>query len=127
MKSRKGFTLVELLGTIVILSLIVIVAFPAIISQMKKSNESIDSSVKHLVETAARDFMNDSVESYPKPLQGKTTTYGTKKVIDLIAAGYLEQTYADKHCKIKNDTITLGADDKKYIVTYNEVGGDDNC
>ena len=124
---KKGFTLVELLGTIVILSLIVIVAFPAIISQMKKSNEAVDSSVKHVVEAAARDYMNDNIETYRKALQGKTVSYGTKKVTDLVTAGYLEETFVDKHCQIKNDTLTLSADDKKYIIIYNEVGGDDKC
>lgn len=123
---RKGFTLVELLGTIVILSLIVIVAFPAIISQLKKSNEAVDSSVKQVV-TAAAQYMNDNVETYKKALSGKTETYGTKKVTDLVTDGYLEESFIDKHCETKNDTLTLAADEKKYIITYNEIGDDTGC
>lgn len=125
---KRGFTLVELLGTIVILSLIVIVAFPAIISQLKKSNETIDSSVINVVEAAAREYMKDNKETYPKALQGQTKSYGTITVQSLINNGYVEETLADKHCEIKNDTITLKADEKKYIVEYNEITeGDANC
>lgn len=124
---KKGFTLVELLGTIVILSLIVIVAFPSIISQIKRSNETIDSSVVNVVKASARQYLTDNKESYPKALEGQTKTFANLNVLVLIENGYLEESFADKHCEIKNDTLTIKSDSQKYIIEYNEVGGDDDC
>lgn len=124
---KKGFTLVELLGTIVILSLIVIVAFPSIISQIKKSNETIDSSTINIVKSSARQYLTDNKESYPKALEGQTKTFASLTVQTLIDKGYLEESFAEKHCEIKNDTLTIKADSQKYIIEYNEVGGDEGC
>ena len=38
---KKGFTLAELLGVIVILGLIALLSFPPIVSQIKKSKKEI--------------------------------------------------------------------------------------
>ena len=41
MKNKKGFTLVELMAVIIIISLIAILTFPNIINQIKKSKQQL--------------------------------------------------------------------------------------
>ena len=46
---KKGFTLVELLGTIVILGIIAVIAFPAIINQITDARGDINDSGNLLI------------------------------------------------------------------------------
>lgn len=56
--SKKGFTLVELLGVLVILSIIVLVAFPNILSAFQKTDAKLNEATKTLLETNARSYAN---------------------------------------------------------------------
>lgn len=114
---KRGFTLVELLGTIVILSLIVIIAFPAIISQLKKSNETVDASAINVVESAARKYMQDNKEQYRKALDstpGKLIKYSSINVTELVDKNYLQETFTDKHEELLKYKVCLYADTQKY-------------
>ena len=62
---KKGYTLVELLGVMVILGLILLVSFPLIINQIKKSNEAISESTRILIESSAELYINDNEDEYP--------------------------------------------------------------
>lgn len=55
--SKKGFTLVELLGVLVILAVIVLVAFPNILSAFKKTDTKMNEATKTLLETNARSYV----------------------------------------------------------------------
>lgn len=57
---KKGFTLVELLGTIVILGIIIIIAFPPILNQIKKSKEGIKETTEILIKDAAKDYIYEN-------------------------------------------------------------------
>ncbi len=59
--SRKGFTLVELLGVLVLLSVIVLIAFPNILGAIKKTDEQVSNAAKTLLETNARSYVNDNI------------------------------------------------------------------
>lgn len=65
MKKRNGFTLVELLGVIMILALIVIVASPPIIEKLKKAETEIDKASMALVESAVELYIDENSNSYP--------------------------------------------------------------
>lgn len=54
---NKGFTLVELLGVIVILAAIALVAFPPIVNQIKKSNEKLDKALNEVIFTAGEQYL----------------------------------------------------------------------
>lgn len=58
--SRKGFTLVELLGVLVILSIVVLVAFPNILSVFQKTDSKINEATEKLLETNARTYVNEN-------------------------------------------------------------------
>lgn len=125
---KRGFTLVELLGTIVILSLIVIIAFPAIISQLKKSNETVDASVINIVESAARKYMQDNKETYRKALDstpGKLLKYDSINVTELVDKNYLQDTFAEKHSDILTYKVCLYADTQKYRLKV--MKADETC
>lgn len=123
---NKGFTLIELLGTIIILSLIVILAFPSIIAQLKRSNDTIDNSVKRIVEVAARDYVNDHINDYVKPASG-SQDFDDISVCDLKDNGYLDDSYLQKHPEIKNGGVSVSASSKKYTITYKQDVGDTEC
>ena len=63
---KKGYTLVELLGVMIILGLILLVSFPIIINQIKKSNEAISESTKLLIYNSAELYINDREDIYEK-------------------------------------------------------------
>lgn len=56
---KKGFTLVELLGTIVILGIIAVIAFPAIINQITNARGDINDSGNLLIFDAAENYFLD--------------------------------------------------------------------
>ena len=57
--NRKGFTLVELLAVIVILSLIALVAVPAITGMIKEGKSTLSDAQMKNVELAARNWASD--------------------------------------------------------------------
>ncbi|MGE5456397.1 MAG: competence type IV pilus major pilin ComGC [Ignavibacteriales bacterium] len=65
MKKKKGFTLVELLGVIAILALIVAVAAPPIVNQIKKSRSTFDKATLSLIYTAADSYVDNKQNDYP--------------------------------------------------------------
>ena len=52
--NKKGFTLVELLGTIILLSVIALIALPSVISLLTTSQEEINNSYRSAAISAAR-------------------------------------------------------------------------
>ena len=56
---NKGFTLVELLGVIIILSIIVVTVTPNIINSIKKANRQSDIYVSSMVYSALQKYMSD--------------------------------------------------------------------
>ena len=56
---NKGFTLVELLGVIVILAIIAVFAFPSVIKIVKENNKTADYK-RQMVENAAKLYIRDN-------------------------------------------------------------------
>ena len=61
---KKGFTLVELLGVIIILALIMVLTFPSIINFIKKGNDDIDSMSRELIYNGAKLHVKENPEIY---------------------------------------------------------------
>ena len=64
--NKKGFTLVELLGSIVILGLIALLVFPAILDFLSSSQKNIDETKKNVILAAAKEYVLDDVNSYKR-------------------------------------------------------------
>ena len=62
---KKGFTLVELLGVIVLLGLLAIVATPPILNQIKKTKGKLSDATKIIIFNGAEDYIDSHSNSYP--------------------------------------------------------------
>ena len=123
--NQKAFTLTELLGVIVILAIIAIIAFPSVLGLLNSSQEETDSAMQNFAITAARNYVNDNMDMYPKALNGKTKTYSNLKIQTLINEGYISSTNIskDKNCEMLNDEIKISSDSVKYSYEYVTVDG----
>lgn len=63
---KKGFTLVELLGVVVILGLLLIIALPPILNQIKSAKGQISAATTQLIENAADLYVSSHSNDYPK-------------------------------------------------------------
>ena len=66
MKNKKGFTLVELLGVLVVLSVILMIAYPLITSYVRHTKEKAYEVQMELILTSLRDYANDHREWLPQ-------------------------------------------------------------
>lgn len=104
---QKGFTLVEMLGAIIILSLIVLVAYPSIISVVKRSDEEIDSATKALIVSAAKNYYDDNEDTCPT-------------IQELISKGYLISS-------LKKGSTGENIDTNKHVDINNNYNIVDSC
>ncbi len=63
---KKGFTITEILGVIIILCIIGVIAFPPILNLVKKTEKDIDNSTKELVITAAGQYISRNENDFSK-------------------------------------------------------------
>ena len=59
--NKKGFTLVEVIGVLTILTLIVLVAFPNILGAMNKTETKMNEATETLLITNAKNYWSDNV------------------------------------------------------------------
>lgn len=104
--NNKGFTLIEVLGVLIILCIIFVVVFPNVLNYFKKSEQAIDDATKKVIADAAKDYMDSNSMAYS---QIEDSIY-CLEINEMISKGYLDEEH------IKNlDT------NKKYIkVNYKE-------
>lgn len=61
---KKGFTLIELMAVVVIVSLVCLLTFPNIVNQIKKSKDTNKDNVEKVVISAAKRYVNDNIDKY---------------------------------------------------------------
>lgn len=83
---KKGFTLIELLAVITILSIISLAIIPAIIKQIAKETNDIDTTTTSLIFKAADLYFNND-ENYEKTAGNRYCI----KLETLVNAGYLDK------------------------------------
>lgn len=127
---NKGFTLVELLGAIVILAILALVAFPAVLGLLNNSQNEEDKALQNFAISEARNYVNDNMNLFPKALSTASSvrSYGDAGNISiqkLVDEGYIKNTTIDqtKNCKMLNDYVKVTSDSKKYLFEYIEVDG----
>lgn len=111
----KGFTLVEILAVITILSLLMVFVVPNFLSLLNKSKASTIDIQKQMIISAARLYVEDCNNLQNKNVTCNFTVTDEKTIInlnDLISNGYINEVKnKDKTC---NATITVK--DEKYSV-----------
>ena len=63
---RKGFTLVELIGVIIVLGLIALIALPPILNAIRGKELEISEASKEIIYSAANLYVSDNSNSFPK-------------------------------------------------------------
>ena len=96
---EDGFTLVELLGVIVILGLIIAIAVPALGNILTKAETTTDKATEALVLDAAKIY----------ELDGKVIETSGITDSDLFNAGYLDKDPEGTYTIVKNDKGVLTA------------------
>lgn len=101
--NKKGFTLVELIGVVVILGLIALVAFPALLNQIKDSKKQVSDSQKEIIISAAKSYVSENKNNYADMSSFEIP------VSDLINGSYLD----------KNIINSLSNNNNNIVVTFN--------
>ena len=114
MKKEKGFTLVELLATIVILGIILSIVGYVVFDSMKKAKEKTYQVTINEIENNANNYMVENSDKIFFVTDNETgNEYQCLTVNDLIDAGYLKTTITES--EVAKDTfVTL--EDYIYIV-----------
>lgn len=119
---EKGFTLIEILGTLVILGVLMLLISPLVLQSIKRfRNDSYESQVR-AIEVAATDFATDYLVLIPLN-DGQTVSV---TVGDLKADGYLDKKLKNpKTDKLfPNDAIvTITKKKNNYTVKFDESSG----
>ena len=111
---KKGFTLAELLGIIVILAVIALIAFPIIASSIRNSRiDSYEANKKIIVE-AAKNWAVENSDKLPSVGSNNTTSV---TIPDLINSGYITKTDNGKLINPIDDTEMTGC----VLITYNSA------
>lgn len=115
---NKGFTLIELIGSIIILTFIALVAFPAILGVLTTSQDKIDAAKKQLAERAAKEYVDDHVNEYPRNIGAEPKKITVQK---LVQQGYIKEKEIDsaKDSAIYNGCIEVSVREEDGYVSYN--------
>lgn len=84
--NKKGFTLAELIGVIVVLSLICLITVPAIASVLKANKKSLCETQLNNILTAAKSYASENILSMPIN-EGETKTITIQELVDY---GFIE-------------------------------------
>lgn len=112
---KKGFTLVELLGSIVILAIIALIAFPAVLNLLTSSQNKIDDGLKNYVEEAARSYVSDHVNDYPKDSSDRKID-----VITLKNDGYISETNFENNKSIQSGCVKVSVKNNNYVFSFSK-------
>ena len=78
--NKKGFTLVELLAVIVLLTMVGVFSVSVILEKNDEKREQIDSATKELIITAAKNYVSKNSASF-EPKSGNTYCLDLKEVL----------------------------------------------
>lgn len=93
MNNSKGFTLVELLGTIVILGIIALITTPPIINQIKNAKTKVSTASVSYLYSAGESYVKENLNSYPMTTNSVICVSITK----LVDNGNIKDSYIKEH------------------------------
>ena len=126
MRNHKGFTMVELLAVITILSIIMVILIPAVTNISKNTKESILNSKISTIETSASKYGEDNINTYQKCTNALESGVISKdayddcivSVDDLVRYGYLEYDTTKGDASFIGNPVSGGRLDGKVLLCY---------
>lgn len=117
---KKGFTLAELLGVIVILSLIALITVPAITDTLQNYKIKLCNTQLEEIISAAKTWGADNLVKLPSS-EGQTKTVSLKTLSDY---GYIDAVIQNPVTKenfdLETTTVTITKQVKKFVYTLDE-------
>ena len=117
---KKGFTLAELLGVIVILSLIALITVPAITDTLQNYIIKLCNTQLEEIISAAKTWGADNLVKLPSS-EGQTKTVSLKTLSDY---GYIDAVIQNPVTKenfdLETTTVTITKQGKKFVYTLDE-------
>lgn len=89
---KKGFTIMELVATLAILTIILVIAIPSFISVYRKFSKNYYKSLEGSIKMSANDYFTDNKKMIPRYI-GETSNVDGRELATL---GYLEKTLAGR-------------------------------
>lgn len=115
---KKGFTLIELMGVIVLLGLVSIVSYVVIEKLILNSKENISEATKKIIYVAADNYIEDNMDDFPKE---KEKNYCVS-IDSLINGNYLDEDTISKDLKnLSSYHDVLVTVDSSYKFSYELV------
>lgn len=113
---KKGFTLVELLVVIVILSLIAMIVYPSIVKVINDSKESTYVSQVEIVIKAAKEWAVEHPSQLPSDESPSDVKVCLKSLVD---GGYIDGDVKNpKNSKIMDGYVEITLSNNKYEYNY---------
>ncbi len=98
---KKGFTLVELLGVIVILGILMLVIFPSVVGVIKGKSEEKDAKIDDIVKNSVDLLIKENPNNYSK-IDNKLYCISVGSLKD---KGYITKEIIKSNNKINEDTL----------------------
>ena len=100
MKKSRGFTLMELLGTITIITIIMLIVFPNILNLVRKTEVKLTESQKQIIYSASNLYIANNSSEY----EMKSGDVYNIKLNKLVLNDYLDSAFVDSIEDIMDDT-----------------------
>lgn len=110
--NNKGFTLVELLGTLIIITLMTVLIVPKILEWFNNSTDTYRELNEELIVESARLYVDDRPNEFKKQ-NGKVYCIQMQTLID---SGYLEEKNVQGFDRIsyEDEKVTVMSTDEAY-------------
>ncbi|MBR1718725.1 MAG: prepilin-type N-terminal cleavage/methylation domain-containing protein [Bacilli bacterium] len=89
--NNKAFTLIEMIATVMIISLLTLLVVPAVINQITNKRGEIDNATKKIIYEAAELYMSNNSSEYPK-ITGNSYCISLDKIVE---AGFIDAPIKD--------------------------------
>ncbi|MDD3453317.1 MAG: type II secretion system protein [Bacilli bacterium] len=102
---KRGFTLIELIASLIILSIVALIVTPNIYSSIKNYREQLYATQIKSLETAAKNWVADNVDTAISLEENNYRTYVF--IDDLQAGGYIDQDLKNPNTGKKFNNLTF--------------------
>ncbi len=114
---KNGFTLVELLGVIIVIVALSLVVFPLVINGFKRNKKEVSAITKRLIEDAAITYMDKNPNMYEK-VEGNVYCVSLSQIVN---SGNLSSPITDPstgHDIPISHKIKVIIENRQYVPSY---------